>query len=395
MARGRSRADVSSAAVNAVIVEIAPREALALQRAGAWLVDVREPDEVAQGSPVGARHVPLAGVVAGLGSLDGARDRTILTICGSGKRSLRAAEALREAGFADVRSIAGGMASWRADALPEESTSLLPAQERDRYSRHLLLPGVGEAGQLKLRAARVVVVGAGGLGSPAAFYLAAAGVGRLRLVDNDRVERSNLQRQILHVDAGVGETKVASGAARLRALNPDIEVDARQLRLDATNVEASIADADVVLDGSDNFPTRYLLNEACVRLGKPLVYGAIHRFEGQASVFWPAHPSGRVPCYRCLFPEPPRAEDAPNCAEAGVLGVLPGLVGTMQATEAVKLILGVGEPLFGRLLHFDALAMRFREVRLPRDPECPGCGPSAKRSGAYASYEEICASNQR
>ena len=377
----------------AAIVEVSPREATALMRDGAVLVDVREPDECALGSPIGARRIPLASVVAQLGSETTRRDATLVMICATGRRSLRAAEALQQAGFADVRSVAGGMGRWRTDGLPEESASALPAEARDRYSRHLLLPGVGEAGQLKLRAARIVVIGAGGLGSPAAFYLAAAGIGRLRLVDHDQVERSNLQRQILHTDRGVGSAKVASAAERLGALNPDVEVEALQQRVAAANVEATIADADVVIDGSDNFETRYLLNEACVRLGKPLVYGAVHRFEGQVSVFWPAHPSGRMPCYRCLFPEPPAAADAPNCAEAGVLGVLPGLIGTAQATEAVKLVLGIGEPLFGRLLHLDALAMRFREVRLPRDPECPGCGPTAKRDGPYTDYAAICAAH--
>ncbi|HET7845285.1 MAG TPA: molybdopterin-synthase adenylyltransferase MoeB [Xanthomonadales bacterium] len=377
----------------AAIAEVSPREAIALVRGGAVLVDVREPDETALGSPTGARRIPLGRVVAQLVSEAAERQSTLVTICGTGRRSLRAAEALREVGFSDVRSVAGGFVRWRKDGLPEESVSALPPDARERYSRHILLPGVGEAGQLRLRAARVVVVGAGGLGSPAAFYLAAAGVGRLRLVDHDVVDRSNLQRQILHTDRGVGSPKVASAAERLRALNPEVDVETRQQRVTAANVEATIADADVVIDGSDNFPTRYLVNEACVRLGKPLVYGAVHRFEGQVSVFWPAHPSNRMPCYRCLFPEPPSAEDAPNCAEAGVLGVLPGLIGTAQATEAVKLIVGIGEPLLGRLLHLDALAMRFREVRLPRDPACPGCGPRAKRKGPYQSYEEICAAH--
>jgi sulfur-carrier protein adenylyltransferase/sulfurtransferase len=374
------------------IAEVSPREAVALVRDGAVLLDVREPGEWALGSPIGARRVPLARVAESLADESAERTRTIVTICGTGRRSLRAAEALRAHGFVDVRSVAGGFVRWRKDGLPEESASALPPDARERYSRHLLLPGVGEAGQLKLRAARVVVIGAGGLGSPAAFYLAAAGIGRLRLVDDDRVDRSNLQRQILHTDRAVGTPKVVSATERLRALNPDVEIEAQQMRVSPANVEATLADADVVIDGSDNFATRYLLNEACVRLGKPLVYGAVHRFEGQVAVFWPAHPSRDKPCYRCLFPEPPGADEAPNCAEAGVLGVLPGLVGTAQATEAVKLVLGIGEPLLGRLLHLDALAMRFREVRLPRDPACPGCGPKAKRNGPYTKFEELCAS---
>src|SRR5690606_33967663 len=245
----------------------------------------------------------------------------------------------------------------------------------ERYSRHLLLPEIGASGQRRLEAASVVVVGAGGLGSPAAFYLAAAGVGQLRLIDDDVVERSNLQRQILHTDADVGVAKVESAHTRLSALNPRVTVEPVAERLDSANVERLIAEADVVLDGGDNFPVRYLLNDACVHLGKPLVYGAVHRFEGQVSVFDAGRERGRVPCYRCLFPEPPPPEAAPNCSEAGVLGVLPGVVGMLQATEALKLLLHVGEPLTGRLLHFDALAMRFRETRLAADPECPVCAP--------------------
>jgi molybdopterin/thiamine biosynthesis adenylyltransferase len=224
----------------------------------------------------------------------------------------------------------------------------------------------------------VLIVGAGGLGSPAAFYLAAAGVGCLRIVDDDHVERSNLQRQVLHQDARVGMLKVESALATLHALNPRVKVETAAERVTSANVDSLIAGVDVVFDGADNFATRYLLNEACIASGKPLVYGAVQRFEGQASVFWPGHPSGTGPCYRCLFPEPPRPEDAPNCAEAGVLGVMPGLIGMIQANETLKLLLGVGEPLLGRVLCVDALGGRFRELRLARDPDCPGCGPNRR-----------------
>jgi molybdopterin/thiamine biosynthesis adenylyltransferase/rhodanese-related sulfurtransferase len=246
----------------------------------------------------------------------------------------------------------------------------LTAEERRRYARHLTLPQIGPEGQRRLRAARVLVVGVGGLGSPAAMYLAAAGVGALGLVDHDAVDLSNLQRQVLHGTAAVGTPKLASAALRLRDLNPDVALEPHPARLTGDNALAILADYDLVVDGSDNFPTRYLLNDACALLGKPLVYGSIHRFEGQVSVFW----AERGPCYRCLFREPPPPDQVPSCEEGGVLGVLPGIVGTLQATEAIKLVLEIGEPLVGRLLLVDALAMRFRELRLDKDPECPLCG---------------------
>ncbi|MBA3930656.1 MAG: molybdopterin biosynthesis protein MoeB, partial [Xanthomonas sp.] len=259
----------------------------------------------------------------------------------------------------------------------------------ERYSRHLLLPEVGVAGQQRLQQAKVLMIGAGGLGSPAAFYLAAAGVGQLRIADDDVVDRSNLQRQILHTEARIGTPKVASAQATLAALNPRTQVDAVAERVTADNVERLLEGVDVVLDGADNFPARYLLNDACVKLGKPLVYGAVQRFEGQVSVFDAGRHRGEQPCYRCLFPEPPPPEFAPNCAEAGVLGVLPGVIGLLQATEVIKLLLGAGETLAGRLLHFDALAMRFRETRLRHDPDCPVCAAGRPFPG-YIDYAAFC-----
>jgi len=244
-------------------------------------------------------------------------------------------------------------------------------------------------GQKRLQQARVLIVGAGGLGSPAAFYLAAAGIGHLRLVDDDVVDRSNLQRQILHADDRIGMPKVASAAMALSALNPRAGVEAVQERITSGNVERLLESVDVVIDGADNFPARYLLNDACVKLGKPLVYGAVHRFEGQLSVFDAGRRRGEAPCYRCLFPEPPPPDAAPNCSEAGVLGVLPGVVGLLQATEAIKLILGIGEPLIGRLLQFDALAMRFRETRLAPDGTCAVCAPGSPFPG-YIDYQQFC-----
>ncbi|MGA9422214.1 MAG: molybdopterin-synthase adenylyltransferase MoeB, partial [Rhodanobacteraceae bacterium] len=261
----------------------------------------------------------------------------------------------------------------------------------DRYARHLMLPEIGATGQARLAAARIALIGAGGLGAPAALYLAAAGVGRLTVIDDDRVERSNLQRQIIHADARVGMAKTESAQLALNALNPRIRIDAKTGRLCAANVEKLIGDHDVVIDGADNFPTRYLLDTASRQLGMPLIYGAVHRFSGQVSVFDARRDDS--PCYRCLFPEPPAGADAPNCSEAGVLGVVPGIIGLLQATEAMKIVLGIGASLVGRLLCYDALAARFIELALPRDPQCPGCGGTARFDG-YADVAGICAADQ-
>ncbi len=360
--------------------EVSPAQAHARLAAGAVLVDVREPGEWALGTPIGALRVPLARLVEGLADEGVEPGTAVLAICGGGSRSLRAVEALRARGYGRVASVTGGFTRWKREGLPFEIVSTLDADARERYARQLVLPEVGEAGQLKLTAARVLVVGAGGLGSPAAYYLAAAGVGRLRIVDPDRVDRSNLHRQILHADARVGDPKATSAQATLAALNPRVAVEAIDARLDDGNAAALVAGCDVVLDGSDNFAARYALNAACVAARIPLVYGAVHRYEGQVSVFV----LGAGPCYRCLFPEPPPPEAAPNCAEAGVLGVVPGLVGIMQASETIKLILGLGEPLSGRVAHIDARPMRVRELTLRRDPDCPGCGPNRRAVGAAA-----------
>ncbi|MDN5781992.1 MAG: molybdopterin-synthase adenylyltransferase MoeB, partial [Luteimonas sp.] len=292
----------------------------------------------------------------------------------------------------NVVSVRGGTLRWTADGLPmtrPEGDAEIDHDFHDRYSRHLLLSEIGTRGQRRLELARVLMIGAGGLGSPAAFYLAAAGVGHLRIADDDVVERSNLQRQILHADADIGMPKVDSAETRLSALNPRVKIEAVAERVTSANVERLLEDVDVVFDGADNFPVRYLLNDACVKLGKPLVYGAVHRFEGQVSVFDAGRQRGAAPCYRCLFPEPPPPEAAPNCSEAGVLGVLPGVIGMLQATEVLKLLLHVGEPLVGRLLHFDALSMRFRETRLPPDPDCALCARGRTFPG-YIDYAAFC-----
>jgi molybdopterin/thiamine biosynthesis adenylyltransferase/rhodanese-related sulfurtransferase len=371
---------------DATIREIDPREALAHQRADAVLIDVREDDERAAGVPAGAIGIARAELPRRIGEIAPDPRREIVTICASGKRSLLAAQTLREMGYTDVASVRGGFARWRAEGLPIAEGEI-DRDAAERYARHLVLPEVGVAGQKKLADARIALIGAGGLGSPASLYLAAAGVGTLTLVDDDRVERSNLQRQIVHADARIGMPKTESARIAIEALNPRVRLLTRTERVRAASVEALIADHDVVIDGADNFPTRYLLDAACRRLGIPLVYGAVHRFTGQVSVFDPRRADS--PCYRCLFPEPPSAAEAPNCSEAGVLGVLPGTIGLLQATEALKVLLGIGEPLVGRLLCYDGLATRFREIRLPRDPRCPGCGPDAVFS-AYEDLAQLC-----
>lgn len=368
------------------IPEIGADEALARQRAGALLIDVREDNERASGSPTGALGLSRGFLELRIEQAAPDRFQDILLLCGSGQRSLLAAEALQRLGYQKVSSVAGGMGAWKTAGLPI-SAGALDADAAERYSRQVLLPQVGEAGQARLAQARMVVLGAGGLGSPALLYLAAAGVGHITLIDDDRVERSNLHRQVVHGDARVGMGKAESARMTMTALNPRIQVTTVVDRLRADNVEELVRGHDVVIDGADNFATRYLLAAATRRLGLPMVYAAIERFTGQVSVFDPRRDDS--PCYRCLFPEPPSAADAPNCAEAGVLGVLPGTLGLVQATEAIKLVLGIGQSLVGRLLMYDALGMRFRELSLRRDPGCPGCGPGARFDG-YVDLERMC-----
>ena len=369
------------------VPEIGADEALARQQAGGLLIDVREDSERASGSPTGALGLSRGFLELRIEQVAPDRAQDILLLCGSGQRSLLAAEALQRMGYARVSSVAGGMGAWKTAGLPV-TAGALDTDAAERYSRQILLPQVGEAGQARLAEARIVVLGAGGLGSPALLYLAAAGVGHITLIDDDRVERSNLHRQVVHNDARVGMGKAESARMTMMALNPRISVKVVADRLRADNVEALIRDHDVVIDGADNFATRYLLAAATRRLRLPMVYAAIERFTGQVSVFDPRREDS--PCYRCLFPEPPSAADAPNCAEAGVLGVLPGTLGLVQATEAIKLVLDIGQPLVGRLLTYDALGMRFRELKLRRDPGCPGCGTHAHFEG-YSDLERMCA----
>jgi sulfur-carrier protein adenylyltransferase/sulfurtransferase len=357
---------------------LSPNEARQRQLSGVPLIDLREAHEQALGMPEGAVPLPRSQLESDPAGVIAASDAEVMLICASGRRSGECAGLLASLGYSRVAQVEGGMQAWRAAGLPIS----LPQPERldffERYSRHLRLSEVGESGQRKLQAATVVLVGAGGLGSPAAFYLAAAGVGRLRLLDADRIERSNLQRQILHTEARIGMSKVESARQSLSALNPGVAIEPLPLRLDAGNARELLAGADVVVDGSDNLATRYVVNDTCIDLHLPWVYGAVERFRGQVGVFDAGRQRGIAPCYRCLFPEPPAPEDAPSCSEVGVLGVLPGLVGLLQATEALKLILGIGQPLVGRVLTFDALDMRFRELGLSPDPACPACAPVGK-----------------
>ena len=348
------------------------------------LVDIREGWELESGTITGSEHIPMGEVGA---RLDPQRDRHIVLYCSHGNRSLRLAQAMLAHGFEDVVSLSGGITAWAEAGLPVELPGELDDAQRVRYSRHILIPEIGVTGQSRLLAASVLVVGAGGLGSPAALYLAAAGIGRLGIVDDDLVDESNLQRQVLHSTAALGEPKVESAEQRVRELNPDVEVVAYPKRLGADNVDGILDEGwEVIVDGADNFPTRYLLNDASVWHGIPIVHGSIFRFEGQATVFAP----GAGPCYRCLFPQPPPPELAPSCAEGGVLGVLPGVIGSIQGSEALKLVLGIGDPLIGRLLLYDALAGSFDEVSVRRDPNCPVCGDSPTIT-EYVDYVDFCA----
>ncbi|HTU85502.1 MAG TPA: molybdopterin-synthase adenylyltransferase MoeB [Solirubrobacteraceae bacterium] len=360
---------------------------------GAVIVDVREPEEWGAGHIPGAIHVPKSYLESRIEGAIPDRDQHVVLYCASGNRSAWAARTLIEdLGYGHVESMTGGFTLWKDRGYDVETPRTLTAEQRERYSRHLLLPEVGPDGQQKLLDARVLLLGAGGLGSPAALYLAAAGVGTLGIVDNDEVDLSNLQRQIIHSSERIGVSKVDSAEQTINALNPDVKVQKYPVRLGPDNIVEIISGYDIVVDGLDNFPTRYLLNDASVRLGIPVVSAAILGFEGQLSVFKPYD----GPCYRCLFPVPPPAELAPSCGANGVLGVLPGTMGLLQATEVIKLILSEGDPLIGRLLMYDALAATTTEVKVRRDPDCPICSRDPEsiedeELGVFPDYEAFCA----
>jgi len=355
--------------------------------AGAAWIDVREDDEWQEGHIPGATHVPRGYLESRIESAVPAKDTPLVVYCAAGSRSAFAAKTLQELGYSSVRSLIGGFTDWKRNGGEITIPRTLTPERRTRYSRHLLIPELGEEGQLKLLDARILLIGAGGLGSPAALYLAAAGVGTLGLIDADIVDETNLQRQIIHSLDTLGTPKVDSAKASIEALNPDVDVITYRERLTSENIDRILDDGwDIIVDGADNFPTRYLVNDASVWHGIPVVHGSIYRFEGQVTVFKP-HDG---PCYRCLFPEPPPPELAPSCSEGGVLGVLPGIVGTLQTNEAIKLAAGIGEPLAGRLLLFDALSTEFSEVKIERRPDCPVCGDHPTIT-EYIDYVEFCA----
>ncbi|MEX2100551.1 MAG: molybdopterin-synthase adenylyltransferase MoeB [Acidimicrobiia bacterium] len=366
------------------INEIQP-EAAEARLGEATFLDVREQDEYDQGTIPGSVFIPRGHLESQADGKLGAKDTPIVVYCAAGARSAFGAQTLEQLGYTDVVSMAGGFGRWKNEGRPWITPAALDAEQRSRYQRHILLPEVGESGQQKLLESNVLLLGAGGLGSPAALYLAAAGVGTLGIVDMDVVDASNLQRQILHNMDRIGERKVDSAKKTLTQLNPDVDVVTYDVRFGADNVLDIIDGYDVIVDGTDNFPTRYLLNDAALLKRIPVVHGSIFRFEGQVSVFKPYV----GPCYRCLLPEPPPAELAPSCAEAGVLGVLPGIIGSIQALEAIKLLLDLGDPLIGRLLAYDALEESFRTFKVRRDPECPACGEHAAPI-VIAEYDEYC-----
>src|SRR5580765_4161231 len=374
------------AATRREIREVTAAEAEQLLGAGTRpvLVDVREREEYEQGYIPGAVHIPRGNLAWRIENSVSDRNPPVIVYCAAGNRSAFAAKTLHELGYTDVVSLAGGFSNWKQNGHEWKLPQTLTPQQQERYSRHTLIPEVGEAGQLRLLDSKVLLIGAGGLGSPAALYLAAAGVGTIGIVDSDVVDRSNLQRQILHTEDRIGMAKVDSAEIAMSALNPDITIVKYTDRLTSENVLDVINGYDVIVDGTDNFPTRYLLNDASLVKRIPVVHGSIFRFEGQVTVFDPYN----GPCYRCLLPEPPPPELAPSCAEAGVLGVLPGIIGSIQALEAINLLLDIGEPLRGRLLAYDALEETFRNFNVRRDPNCPACGEGAQL--LLAEYDDLC-----
>jgi molybdopterin/thiamine biosynthesis adenylyltransferase/rhodanese-related sulfurtransferase len=373
-------------AAKSQIVEVSTDDAAArITAPGTVVLDVREPDEYEQGALVDVVHIPRGHLEAQVEARISGHDTPIVVYCAGGVRSAFAAKTLGELGYSNVVSMAGGFGRWKDEGKPWKTPASLTPEQRNRYQRHLLLPEVGEKGQLALFEKKVLMIGAGGLGSPAALYLAAAGVGTLGIIDMDVVDASNLQRQILHNLDRIGDRKVDSAKKTLTLMNPDLNVVTYDTRLGADNIEAIMTGYDLIVDGTDNFPTRYLVNDVSLKLGIPVVFGALFRFDGQVTIFKP-HDG---PCYRCMLPEPPPAEMAPSCAEAGVLGVLPGIIGSLQAMEAIKYLLNLGDSLSGRLLTYDALEASFRALKIRRDPFCPACSIDPKDI-VIAEYDELC-----
>jgi molybdopterin/thiamine biosynthesis adenylyltransferase/rhodanese-related sulfurtransferase len=354
--------------------------------AGPILIDVREKDEWTEGFIPGALWITRGYLEQRIEDQVPEKSSEIVLYCAGGTRSVLAARALAELGYSNVKSMAGGFTAWKRAGLPFERPFVMTPEQSLRYARHTMLPEVGEVGQVKLLKSKILCLGAGGLGSPVGLYLAAAGVGTLGFVDDDVVDQSNLQRQILHATDRVGMPKVESAQAAIAKLNPDVKVIPHQTRLSSDNVLDIIKGYDIIVDGADNFPTRYLLNDAALKLGKPIVHGSIYRFEGQVTSFVPGQG-----CYRCQFPSPPPPDMAPSCQEAGVLGVLCGVIGSLQAVEAIKIALGAGKPLSDRTLHFDALGLKFREYKRRRDPACPTCGNGVKPEDIQLiDYQAFC-----
>jgi molybdopterin/thiamine biosynthesis adenylyltransferase/rhodanese-related sulfurtransferase len=373
------------ARTKAEISQVDAREAQELP--GAVWVDIRELDEWQEGHIPGAVYVPRGHLESRIEAAVPDRETQVVLYCAAGNRSAFAAKTLEEMGYTSVHSLSGGFTDWKRNGGEITLPRTLSPEKRTRYSRHLLIPEIGEEGQLKLLDSRVLLIGAGGLGSPASLYLAAAGVGTLGIIDADIVDETNLQRQIAHSLDTLGSPKVDSAKRTINALNPDVDVRTYRERLTSENIDRILDDGwDLIVDGADNFPTRYLVNDASVWRDIPVVHGSIYRFEGQVTVFKP-HVG---PCYRCLFPEPPPPELAPSCAEGGVLGVLPGIIGSLQTNEAIKLAAGIGDPLVGRLLLFDALATEFTEVKIERRADCPVCGDHPTIT-EYIDYVEFCA----
>jgi sulfur-carrier protein adenylyltransferase/sulfurtransferase len=379
--------------IRSQVEEVDPSEVREHLGNGVVLVDVRESEEWDAGHIPGAKHVPRGYLESRIEGAVADRDQRVVVYCASGQRSALAANTLREQlGYENVASMNGGITLWKDRGYDVEVPKSLTKEQRERYSRHLLVPEIGLAGQTKLLESKVLLLGAGGLGSPTALYLAAAGVGTLGIVDDDEVDLSNLQRQVIHTTDRIGVAKVDSAEESIKAINPGVDVKKYKVRLDASNIMEIIQGYDVIVDGVDNFPTRYLLNDATVRLGIPVVSASILGFDGQLSVFAPHE----GPCYRCLYPVPPPADMAPSCGANGVLGVLPGTMGLLQATEVIKLVTGAGEPLIGRLLLYEALGATFTELKVRRDPECAICSKdpseiSDEELGVFPDYEAFCA----